>query len=110
MTREERISQWHEIIEQQASSGMSGAAFCREHGINPSRFYHWRLRLKEDAAGGFLELKADVSPSKLRSATAGILIHVSGTISIELAQDFDAASLQRAVHVLQDCSRLPCFP
>ena len=110
MTREERIWQWHEIIEQQASSGQSGAAFCREHGINRSRFYHWRRRLKDDAAGGFLELKADVSSSKQRSAAAGILIHVNSTISIELARDFDAATLQRAVHVLHDCCRVPCFP
>ena len=43
-------------------------------------------------------------------AIAGILIHVNSNMSIELAQDFDAATLQRTIHILHGFRRLPCFP
>ena len=112
MTREERRTHWREIIEQQEASGMNAAAFCREHNVNLSRFYHWRRRLKQDSVGGFLELSSDPPSSRPGLTTAGILIHMNGDVCIELAPDFDSVTLQRAVHVLRDCSlgRQPCFP
>jgi len=48
MTREERVRYWQGIIEEYRGSGLSGAPFCKEHNINPGRFYHWRRRLQED--------------------------------------------------------------
>jgi len=35
MTREERLTYWQGIINQYRESGLSGAAFCKEHNINP---------------------------------------------------------------------------
>lgn len=57
-------AQWRELIEQQASSGLSIAAFCRERGLPPSNFYQWRRRLRvsqaspASAAAGFVRLEA----------------------------------------------------
>ncbi|MBW2008690.1 MAG: transposase [Deltaproteobacteria bacterium] len=48
MTREERSEHWRRIIEQQEASGLSGAAFCREHHINLHAFYRWRRRFRID--------------------------------------------------------------
>ena len=112
MTREERTSQWRELIEQQGSSGLSGAAFCRKQGINLSRFYHWRRRLKQDNLGGFLELKAEAPSLRPGVISAGILIHLNAAVSIELAPDFDSSTLQKALHVLSEwyATRQPCFP
>lgn len=112
MTREERRWRWHKIIEQQEASGLSGAGFCREHNICLSRFYHWRRRLKQDSPGGFLELRADAASSRPELAGAGVLIHLNGTLSIELAPGFDSTTLERAVQVLCDhcLGAQPCFP
>jgi len=112
MTREERTLDWRRIIEQQEASGVSGAAFCREHEINLSRFYHWRRRLKQDSCGGFLELRSDAPISSPGLRTAGVLIHVNSALSIELAPGFDSTTLERAVEVLRgNCiGRQPCFP
>jgi len=112
MTREERTSNWGDIIKQQESSGLNGAAFCREHGINLSRFYHWRRRLKQDSVGGFLELRADAPSARPELTTAGVLIHMSGGVRVELAPDFDSTTLRRVVEVLRDCypGGNPCFP
>ena len=112
MTREEHTAQWRDIIEQQEASGLSGAAFCRQHNVSLSCFYYWRRRVKQETLSGFLELRSDPPSSRPRPATAGILVHMNADVCIELAPDFDSVTLQRAVQVLRDCcqGRQPCFP
>jgi len=42
--------QWRALIERQAGSDQSIAAFCDEHGVGVASFYSWRRRLNEDQA------------------------------------------------------------
>jgi len=55
--------QWAALIAAQAKSGLSIAAFCREHGLSASGFYQWRGRLGADLVtspagrGGFVRLR-----------------------------------------------------
>ena len=37
---------WNEQIKLKQKSGLSIAAYCREHGINCSNFYYWESKLK----------------------------------------------------------------
>jgi transposase-like protein len=46
--RSERASRWQEILERQAASGLTAAAFCREESISQPSFYLWRRKLRED--------------------------------------------------------------
>lgn len=46
--RSERASHWRAILERQAASGMTAAAFCREESISAPNFYVWRRKLRED--------------------------------------------------------------
>ncbi|MBV8049290.1 MAG: transposase [Paludibacterium sp.] len=39
------INEWQSLLSQFKSSGMTGAAFCRSHGITESVFYRWRALL-----------------------------------------------------------------
>lgn len=97
MTREERTAHWSAIIEQQAASGMSGAAWCRENHINPAGFYSWRRKLNEQQTrGGFIELRPD---SACKSG-AGIRIRLSAKISIDVEQHFDPFTLRAVVAAL----------
>lgn len=51
VTPAQRAEQWRERIAQQSESGLSIAAFCKEHGIATPTFYWWRNRLaKRDAS------------------------------------------------------------
>ena len=89
MTREERLTYWQGIIDEYRSSGLSGAAFCRERNINPGRFYHWRRRLQEDCLQedrGFLELV----PCSSQGDTRSIHIHLTNGIAIEVSRGFPA--------------------
>ncbi|MFZ2950176.1 MAG: hypothetical protein WA003_11875 [Desulfuromonadaceae bacterium] len=103
MTRAERRAHWRAIIENQATSGMCIAAYCRNSRIKPSNFYTWRRRLREQqpSAGGFLEL----IPDRLTEATSGVRVHLGGRLSIEVTRGFDPFTLRAVVETLNEYSR-----
>ena len=101
MTRAERRTHWHTIVEHQATSGMSVAAYCRDSQIKPSDFYTWRRRLREQrCAGGFLEL----IPGRLDSTASGVRIHLNAKVGIEVERGFDRSTLRAVVETLNGLS------
>jgi transposase-like protein len=98
MTRAERRAHWLAIIEKQAASGMSTAAYCRDTQIKPSNFYTWRRRLREQqpCPGGFLEL----IPGTLTDAASGIRIRLGAKLAIEVDRGFDPFTLRAIVETL----------
>ncbi|MEJ2097913.1 MAG: tetratricopeptide repeat protein [Deltaproteobacteria bacterium] len=80
---------------------VTGAAFCREHQINRSRFYYWRCRFKNNTSiegipGGFVELVP--YPKK---PSAGVHIHIGDGLHIEVERDFDPVTLRVAIQAVQ---------
>ena len=107
MTREERSTYWQNLVDQQTESGLSGAAFCREHNINPQRFYHWRRRFKENELGiqstGFFQLVPCSTNSE-----SGIRISLGDELHIEIDRGFDPYTLRTVIETIG--SRKPCLP
>jgi hypothetical protein len=103
MTRAERRAHWRAIIDSQATSGVSVAAYCRDAQIKPSYFYTWRRRLREQQSctGGFLEL----IPGRLTEAASGIRIRLDAKLSIEVERGFDPFTLRAVVETLRGLSR-----
>ncbi|MDP1912053.1 hypothetical protein, partial [Brevundimonas sp.] len=89
---------WRTIIENQATSGVSIAAYCRNAQIKPSYFYTWRCRLREQqsSAGGFIEL----IPGRLTNAASGISIRLGVRLCIEVDREFDPHTLRAVVETL----------
>ena len=107
MTKEDRTTYWQKLIQAQAESGFSAAAFCKDHQINPQRFYFWRRRFEDesDARKGrdaFLEL---VPSSKMQAS--GIRIRLDERLSIELERHFDPCTLRNAISAL--CGQGSCW-
>jgi len=98
MTREERRAHWRAMIENQATSGMSIAAYCRDARIKPFYCYKWRRRLQEQqpCVGGFLEL----IPGKLSKSASGIRIHLGTKLAVEVERGFDPLTLRAVVETL----------
>jgi transposase-like protein len=100
MTKEERTTYWQKLIQAQAESGLSAAAFCKDHQINPQRFYFWRRRFKNESdaseGGAFFEL---VPSSKIQ--TSGVHIRLDERLSIELERYFDPYTLRNAINALR---------
>jgi hypothetical protein len=105
MTKEERATRWQILVQDQAQSGMSAAAFCKENQLNLHGFYSWRRRFKTESGpkvtGAFLEL---VPSSKIRES--GIRIRFDERLSIELDRGFDPFTLRNAIDAL--CGKGSC--
>lgn len=99
MTKEEKSIQWRSIIEKQAESGLSGAAFCREHRINRDRFYHWRLRFKNQGTANPPSFVQLVPYQK--NPSSGIRIHLSNDVSIEIQQGFHPGTLREVIETIR---------
>src|SRR5208282_3863966 len=48
---------WRRLVSEQARSGQSVKAFCREHGLCRPYFFVWKKRLQEDTQTKFLEVQ-----------------------------------------------------
>jgi len=108
MTREERSAYWKNLVDQQTESNLSGAAFCREHNINPQRFYHWRRRFKENEPGAMSTGFFQLVPCSPQSPGSGIRIHLGHELHIEIDRGFDPFTLRTVVETIG--ARKPCLP
>jgi transposase-like protein len=107
MSKEEKITHWREVIGKHTTSGLSAAAFCREHNINTHQFRWWQRRFrKENARGkesGFLQL---VPLSK--SQHSGIRIRLNNGVLIEVEQGFDPHTLRGVIEAICEGETTPC--
>jgi hypothetical protein len=109
MTKEERVSHWRTLVDQQAGSGLRASAFCREKEINAQRFYQWRQRFREkplnEMSSGFVELIpcSEHPPS-------GIRIRVQERLCIEVDRRFDPFTLRAVVEAISGCENKSCSP
>lgn len=94
MRKAERLAKWERLVRDQAASGQSGRAFCRERGVSVAQFYQWRRRFGAGTVGqaaGFVEVVT-------RGGGSGVSLRLNGDGSAEfvLARDFDEGTLRRA--------------
>jgi transposase-like protein len=106
MERTEAEENWRSLIAKQEASGLSVAAWCREHDVIPQTMYWWRSELKRrDAAEAALafvpiEVVGDVRPQ----AVGGLRV-IAGGREVIVASDFDEELLSRLILLLES---LPC--
>lgn len=104
MTPAERRTHWRGIIENQTTSGVSIAAYCRAARIRPSHFYAWRRRLsleQQSCTGGFLQL----IPGKLADSASRINVRLGANLSIGVERGFDPLTLRTVVETLSGLSQ-----
>ena len=67
-----RVADWRR-------SGLSVAAWCRNHAVSYHTFLYWRKRLDErhpESAGIFLQLSAPAEPEPIALECNGVFVHV----------------------------------
>jgi hypothetical protein len=95
--KEERKTHWRTLIDKHTESGMSAAAFCKQEGINPQRFYSWRRRFRAESPGaGFIRLVPTSNTS-----FSGIRIILDHGVSVELDRGFDPLTLRETIDALR---------
>lgn len=110
MTKQERSAYWRSLVGKQMKSGLTAAAFCREHQINRDRFYYWRRRFQNEESrdrhlGAFVELV----PYEKKSS-AGVHIRLGNGLCIEVDRGFDPITLRAAIQTVCQGHTRPCLP
>ena len=95
IVRSVRAQSWMQMIKEQKESGLSIASWCRENGVSENCYYYRKNKLRELAAGEFLEFVEIKQPvtTAVRSAAMhneniyGTACIRYGGITIELTND-----------------------
>jgi hypothetical protein len=102
-SKEEDLDRWRGLASEQAASGMSVAAFCRERGLPVWQFYEKKKRLRQPETAAFV--RVEVSEAKAASPStvkmSGIEIRHRRGWSLIVDPGFDAGHLRRLLSVLE---------
>jgi hypothetical protein len=100
--RQQRRRQWERWIAGWRASGLSMAAYCREHGLSYWMFVRWRQRIEPTVTPvSPLTLIPVVAPTPSGGA---ITIRLPDGIGIEVEPGFDAGVLSTVVRAPQALS------
>jgi transposase-like protein len=109
MMKRKRAADWRALVDNQDGSGLSAAAFCRNHHLNLHQFYQWRRRFEKEQprslSAGFVEL---VPCSK--EAKSGIRLRLDDELSIEVERGFDPLTLRAVIEAIRGGRKSACLP
>ncbi|QDU92266.1 IS66 family insertion sequence element accessory protein TnpA [Lignipirellula cremea] len=92
---EDREAFWRDVVERQAESGLTVAAFCRQEQISPPSFFAWRKKLTCREKPRFVPVTISAPAS-----AANFEIRLKGGAVVTVPSEFDEASLRRLLQVV----------
>jgi transposase-like protein len=93
-------TKWRRLISEQARSGQTVTAFCRERGLCSPYFFAWKKRLREDTAVKFLEVQlTEAAPKDSR-----VEIRLQNGRSLLVGRGFDAEHVRALLAVVETAS------
>jgi hypothetical protein len=105
----ERRMRWRGLLDERCQSGLSTGEFCRQRGLALWQFYYWHGRLAGPPQGGVAAGRDDTAgagaeellfaPVVLPSGGAGLRLRLGG-LEVEVAPDFDEATLKRLLRAM----------
>jgi hypothetical protein len=94
---------WQDHIEGLAKSGSSRSAYCRRHQLSYHALTYWLRKQSQPVAESTLSL-VEVPlhlPVPILPSSAPIRLRVGGEYLIELEADFDEATLDKLIGILE---------
>ena len=90
-------TKWRKLVSEQARSGQTVIAFCRDRGLCRPYFFTWKKRLQEDRQAKFLEVRVT------ESAPSGeaIEIRLQNGRSLVVRPGFDAEHVRALLAVVE---------
>ena len=97
----ERRRYWRDVVARQRRSGLSVAAFCRQHEVSPAAFYGWRRRLAGERSGrstavSFVPLPLDQA---VPPRAAEFSLQLPNGVQVTVPRNFDDAALERLLQL-----------
>jgi hypothetical protein len=106
-SRRHTRAQWRQWVLDWPDSGLSQAAYCRQHSIRVASRHRWRAIFRhEDSAeelssGKSLQLLPVSLPEPVGRPEAGICVVLREGLRLELGVDFQPSTLKRVLDVLR---------
>ena len=94
-----RQSKWAELIRQQGQSGLSVAAFCRNHDLVEQSFYNWRKKLGSTVPVRFALVEAAAPDT---SVPAPIELILASGDRVRIGAGTDTATLRAVLGALRE--------
>jgi hypothetical protein len=101
---------WRQIVDAQPISGMTVAAYCRDHQVTQSAFFAWKRRLRVSLASpegspaaGFVEVKASRASeaAEAERKASAIEVCLQNNRRLLVRREFDRGLLTELIHVLE---------
>ena len=92
-------AEWFDLFEQHSNSGLSAAAFCREHGLCPKYFSLRRKQLRGRTSSAVPikhKPQADAGPFipvSVRPETSSVIVVELGELTVNLSGNVEAGWL-----------------
>jgi transposase-like protein len=100
----EAEARWRGLVSDQAGSGKSVAAFCREREVPASQMFSWKKRIREAASAKFVEVavkpQLETTPAVPGRGSA-IEVRLTGGRSLVVEPGFNASHLRALLAVLE---------
>jgi transposase-like protein len=93
-------TKWRRLVSEQALSGQSVKAFCRNHGLCRPYFFVWKKRLQGSAAAQFLEVQV-TGPGPSTPSDSSVEIRLRNGRSLLVRPGFDAAHVRALLVVVE---------
>jgi transposase-like protein len=93
-------TKWRRLVSEQALSGQSVKAFCRNHGLCRPYFFVWKKRLQGSAAAKFLEVQV-AGPGPSTPGDSSVEIRLRNGRSLLVRPGFDAAHVRALLVVVE---------
>jgi transposase-like protein len=91
---------WRRLISEQAHSGQTVKAFCRDRGLCRPYFFVWKKRLEEDTPAKFLEVQVtEHGPSA--PADSSVEIRLRNGRSLMVRAGFDTEHVRALLAVVE---------
>lgn len=92
---------WRDVLARQRRSGLSVAAFCRQHEVSPAVFYAWRRRLAVGMSGKLKEVSFVPLPidQAVPPRVTEFALQLPNGVQVTVPHNFDEATLGRLLQV-----------
>jgi hypothetical protein len=93
-------TKWRKLVSEQARSGQTVKAFCRERSLCRPYFFVWKKRLEKDTAAKFLEVQV-TAPGPSTPDDSSVEIRLRNGRSLMVRPRFDAEHVRALLAVVE---------
>ena len=93
-------TKWRRLVSEQARSGQTVKAFCRERALCRPYFFVWKKRLRKSATAKFLEVRVQ-EPAPSGPSDPRVEVRLQNGRSLVVGRGFDAEHVRALLALVE---------